>query len=166
MNSLNDISIKGRFAIGLYCIENYSKKNGLYHNETLKIILEKLSEFTSLKNRLDIWDNEIVAYLPKYHKTEFNKDINEEFYNQLVDFYSNTDYEDFFELLELCLHIATNHLFGGIKTNSPETSEIVKQIITITEIYNFDYNKLAEKYSINKNDGWGKEFNYRNFRPK
>ncbi|MGR7814561.1 hypothetical protein [Lacinutrix undariae] len=156
---LKKISIRGRFAYGMKCLEQYVKENEL-KDELIVKILDNLWEFTN-SDELDVWDEKISDLNPKHILNIQPEKIESEFptitvneYHELKKFYENSD-TDFIIMVENVIEIGTGNLYGGIDEYSSWTLEPTLEMIKsmnlkrIPNIKNFEFSKFSE------DNGWG-----------
>ena len=61
---LKKVSIRGRMALGISCLEILLESEGLIEKEEMKKLLSHLWEFTS-SERLDLWEDQMMGYEPE-----------------------------------------------------------------------------------------------------
>ncbi|EZH73427.1 hypothetical protein ATO12_15925 [Aquimarina atlantica] len=192
---LKEISVRGRYAIGLSCIKLLLRERNLHHSEFSRTLFRKLGEFTQAK-KLDVWEEEVKAYLP-YNETsdetisdlqkfntfckEYNSSIDKNwykgvsleileasFYDELIEFYKKPENRTIKKVAELCESIGRAEMYGAMsKGNSKLTLKYSNEILEITGLVSeFDFQKIAKEYPFSKGDGWGKTFNIKTFKRK
>jgi len=155
------ISIRGRFAFGIKCIERYISENKIEINRIDKL-LSQLWEFTESEN-LDVWDEKISDLNPtNILEVEYEKfpndfpTIDASEYKELKKIYQNLD-EDLIKLISETIEIGTSNLYGGTGEYSAYS------LIPTIEVY-----KIAEKvlskmpdvnsfiqFKFSEFNGWG-----------
>ncbi|NMM50903.1 hypothetical protein [Marinigracilibium pacificum] len=159
------ISIRGRFAFGMVCIEQFIKENQL-NNNLLNEIIDVLWEFTS-SNELDIWEEKINYLIPEHvlsHHTKFissfDKYLNNKDFKEIYKLYKSLD-KTFLIMIKKVLEIGTGNLYGGTgkfsKWTLDPTIDIANlaefRLVNIPNIEDFKFSSFSE------NNGWGKKFN-------
>ena len=161
---LKKISIRGRFAFGVKCIEQYAFEKNI-DNKWIYKILETLWEFTNT-DRLDIWDEKIEDLNP-WNILEEHPDNNPSDYktlsinefNELYIFYNSLD-KNFIDMIGNVIEIGTGNLYGATGKFSlfslKPTLEVLRiaklEIKQIPDIKFFEFSKFSEE------NGWGNNF--------
>jgi hypothetical protein len=158
------ISIRGRFAFGIMCIEEYLLENKI-ENPCIEKLLMHLWEFTESEN-LDIWDERISDLNPNnilevdYEK--FPNDfptINASEYRELKKIYENLN-ADLIKLISETIEIGISNLYGG-------TGEYSKySLIPTLEVYKIAEKIISKKpdvdnfvqFKYSESNGWGNKF--------
>ena len=163
-NKIKDISIRGRFAFGVKCLEQYISENNI-ESKWIEKLLNTLWEFTS-SERLDIWDEKIKELDPwnildthPDNKAGDYKTLSEKEFYELKGFYNSLD-KEFINMVGNAIEIGTGNLYGGTGEFSNETLqptlELIKiaknQLKNIPSMESFGFSKFSEKH------GWGNEF--------
>ncbi|MCG8237403.1 hypothetical protein J2Q21_12520 [Tenacibaculum finnmarkense genomovar ulcerans] len=192
---IKEISVRGRYAIGLSCVKLLFRERNLHHTEFSRTLIRKLGEFTK-SNKLDIWEEGVKAYLPCYESSdetisklqEFNKFCKEykssrdkdwykgfsfeildsAFYEELINFYKTPENKVIKEIVELCENIGCAELYGAMsKGKSKNTLKYLNEIFKITNLTSeFDFKKIAKEHSFSNQDGWGNVFDFKTFERK
>lgn len=161
MMNFNNISIRGRFAFGMKCLEACLESNGI-KEDSLNEIISKSWEFTT-SVRMDIWLEEMVPLVPNHVLEYTQEDPMEEFthigktktlilremYLKIPKFINQIFMNSFY--------IGREHIYSKVKNNSPETIEYLNEIIELMESNEVPLpskNKYLE-LEINKERGWG-----------
>lgn len=162
-NKLKGISIRGRFAFGVKCLEKYIEQNKISNKWTEKLF-DTLWEFTH-SSRLDLWHDKINdldpwnlldpnSGIPSDYKT-----LKEDEFYELKDFYNSLN-KNFVDMIGCTIEIGTGNLYGGTGRYSQAslnpTIELVKiakkELIELPNIKAFMFTKFSE------DDGWGNHF--------
>jgi hypothetical protein len=155
------ISIRGRFAFGVKCIERYISENKI-EIDWIDKLLTQLWEFTESEN-LDIWDEKISDLNPtNILEVEYEKfpndfpTINASVYKELKKIYQNLN-GDFIKLISETIEIGTSNLYGGTGEYSTHslkpTIEVYKIAVTVLSKMP-DINSFIQ-YSFSESNGWG-----------
>lgn len=89
-DNIKDISIRGRFAIGLTCLKKKLRTENLHWKEEVQLMLEKYSKFTN-NDKLDVWETEIKFYGTTIVEFENSNRVIEQIYkeNAKIDNFNN-----------------------------------------------------------------------------
>lgn len=161
ISDFNNISMNGRMAYAILCIEKYLKEKFPDNNwdELSKLMWEVTSIYW------DEWDNKFIEVIPEY-LFEFNtyaesgfEEISEEEYNSFVMLLK--DKPATVNNLLMSLHrIQEVYCYSSIPDNGKEASQIVLDICGILEQNNValpDINAVTFS-SFSERDGWGNKF--------
>ncbi|WP_409446088.1 hypothetical protein [Mariniflexile rhizosphaerae] len=162
---MKKISIRGRFAFGMKCLEQYAIENEL-SDKCINKIFDSLWEFTS-SDELDIWEEKISDINPKYIlninpeniETEFPTITLDEYY-EIKEFYKSSD-KHFVSMVSEIIEIGVGNLYGGTDDYSSWTLNPTLELIKLAElnlkqipkIENFEFSKFSE------DNGWGNKIN-------
>lgn len=161
MENFKEVSIRGRVAFAILCLENAIFHFG-FDKYDWSFILGQLWSVTNSK--LGTWHyplsectgRSIINDEDNIDDLEF---LTKERFWELNSLYKKSN-SSILRIIDLIFEIATRDLYASIVNNSPDTLEYLKQIILILEKENItfpDY-KLVEKFSINEDGGWGRKF--------
>lgn len=162
INELKSISIRGRLAFCLKCLENAFLQEGKTGVES-NFILGNLWEFTS-SNALDDWEPKIDEITPvclldgKFDISEFYI-IDHEMVVRLRNFYlSNPEYLN--ELIDYSISVGVNNIYGNTNEYSSLTLEPTLKVIELCEINNVTIPPIKNfvRFSYNIDNGWGRTF--------
>ncbi len=158
------ISIRGRFAFGVMCIEQYLFENKIEDTWVEKILI-LLWEFTNSES-LDIWDEKISDINPQnileVDYEMFPNDfptITASEYNELKSLYQILD-KALIKLISDTIEIGTSNLYGG-------TGEYSKFSLTPTiEVYQTANKVISNppkiekfiQFKFSESNGWGNRF--------
>ncbi len=161
-NRIKKISINGRMALGVICLERFVKLKELHNNEEVLELLELLWEFTS-SNTLDKWEEKIKEYQPccieetykekKYEDYEFlTKEKIKKYYKLYKE--SSPDLE---EMVESVIEIGCGNLYGGTGEYSKWTLNPTVTVLKIMKRNEIDIPdlKIFERSSFKEKHGWG-----------
>ena len=155
------ISITGRLAFGIKCLEQYVNENKL-ENKWIDRLIDTLWEFTTSED-LGEWDKKISDLEPNNildthpnNNAEDYESLTESEFNNLKDFYQNSS-EDFIYLADTIIDIGTTNLYGATGSYSKNTLESTmfiyefakEKLKSIPDIEKFKISKYSERY------GWG-----------
>ncbi|MFD2908373.1 hypothetical protein ACFSX9_06460 [Flavobacterium ardleyense] len=164
------ISINGRMAFGVKCLETYLIENNIKNIWTERLI-NTLWEFTSSHN-LPEWETKISDLTPECildthpeNIAEDYKSLSESEFNSLKDFYLKVDDKLIF-LINLVIDIGTTDLYGATGKYSENTLKSTmevykfckKELNVLPDLNKFNFTKFSE------NDGWGKRINKKFFK--
>lgn len=159
------ISINGRMAFGIRCLEEYLTENKIKNIWTERLI-NTLWEFTSSQN-LPEWDAKVSDLTPECILDNHPKNIAENYkslteseFKSLKDFYLKVDDKLIF-LINLVIDIGTTDLYGATGKHSSYTLK------STMEVYKFAKKELHELPDLNKfnftkfseSNGWGNRVN-------
>ncbi|PTD16294.1 hypothetical protein [Flavobacterium columnare] len=158
------ISIRGRFAFGIMCIEEYLLENSIKDFWIEKLLIH-LWEFTESDN-LDVWDEKISDLNPynilEVDYEEYPNDfptINASEYKELKKIYENLD-SDLVILISQTIEIGVSNLYGGTGEYSNHS------LIPTLEVYKIAEKTISKKPDVNnfiqfkysESNGWGNKF--------
>lgn len=155
------ISIRGRFAYALKCLDQFGKAypaNNLLH----ATIVFKYSEFPS-SLELSEWYDECKEFSPSFYNLYGDKAlsrikyINKELASGIKSYYDVIS-SDFKDLYQLTFDIAAEHLFSTVSDDA--TVEMLSRIIYIVKkngIVMPDFSRI-EFSLFSENRGWGRKF--------
>jgi hypothetical protein len=169
------ISIRGRFAFGLFCLENliecYQIKSDL-----LDEIIKDIGNFTDLK-KLGAMEDYFYNIKPWCVESDFPKikDNPHKLHEFGYDDFSLDDLKNLYELYQLLpgdlkailnnlTSIANSQISAGCGEYSPLTLEPTLKIIDIMEKHSHAQMPNIEKFlfsGFSENHGWGNRFNYK-----
>ena len=173
---LSKISIRARFAIAIICMKRAFREVNLHQTYEANFIAEKLATLLT-RDELGIWETEMKAYLfsDEFGKAEeiitfleniniVNDRLDEQFYQSLIDFYTNMD-DKTKETIYLCENVAGNNLYCGYCEKA--SNEPLIELLDRTAMWgNFDFYKIAKNYPFSYDDVWGKKFKFSDFKRK
>lgn len=155
------ISIRGRFAFGVKCIERYISENKI-EIKSIDKLLTQLWEFTESEN-LDVWDEKISDLNPtNILEIEYEKfpddfpTIDASKYKELKKNYQNLN-QDLIKLISKTIEIGTSNLYGGTGAYSNHS------LIPTIEVYKIAEKSLSKMPDVNsfiqfrfsEFNGWG-----------
>ena len=155
------ISITGRFAFGVTCLEHYIKEQTL-ESKWLDRIINVLWEFTTSKDVTD-WNKRISELDPNNildknpnNKASHYDSLTELEFNELKKYYRGLP-KDLLLLIDLVIDIGTSNLYGATGDYSKSTLESTMMV------YKFSQEKIDAMIDINKfkvskfseQNGWG-----------
>lgn len=160
--SIEKISIRARVAFGILCLEN----TVLFYNKVFldwSFVYKVLWSF--MKGKVGDWHYPMAEISPRsvlFDATYAEKEmefLTEEEYNNLREVYSNSN-TVINSIINLIFEIGTRDLYSSIVNESQDTIKYLQEIIHLLEENNIPLPdiKLFETYTINENDGWGREF--------
>lgn len=153
-----DISVVGRIAYGMMCVEEYLLHKYPEHNWNL--LVDKLWEITGL-NLWDEWMDEVIEIIPEYlfefpdyNSSEFEY-LSEEKYLELKCMYKDTG-EDINQLLKLYYELANAHAYTSIKGVGNESLIKLDEIIEFLVKNNVKLPLDSEimKHGFDERNGW------------
>ncbi len=162
---IKNISIRGRFAFGIKCLEQYISESTI-ESAWIDKLLATLWEFTT-SERLDMWDEKIKDLDPwnildthPDNKASDYKSLTENEFHELKDFYNSLD-QDFIDMIGNAIEIGTGNLYGGTGKFSNETLQPTlelkkiarRKLKEIPKIKSFEFSRFSEQH------GWGNKFN-------
>lgn len=163
MNAIEfeNISMRARVAFGILCLENAIKYYQLDHLNW-SFINKLLWSYTN--SNVGRW-HEIMSEATPFGvlgETEYLDDLDNisvEEFRQLEDLYKRSNNE-INKIIDFIFNIGTRDLYAAIVNGSPDTLKYIQRIIDIMCENNIELPnvRLFDKFSINENQGWGKEF--------
>ena len=159
------ISIRGRLAYGIFCLEQAFKESNK-ENELSSKIIKILWEFTTSEN-LSEWEEEITDYEPIYvnddsfigYETLTNDQVLE-----LKGFYKNLPY-NIIQLIENSIDIGMSNLYSGTGEFSPSSLEPTMKVFKTAQL-SLSKKPNPEAFLISKYTefhGWGNNINRQDF---
>jgi hypothetical protein len=139
------ISIRGRVAFGITCLEKLLNKWGVENNKITEL-LHVLWTFTS-STALDIWERDILSVLPEDDSVE----------SIHFGFGSLTEEqrEDLSDLIYYVIEIGRGNLYGGYVSDfTSEPTIKVIEIVMKNEVKTPELHKF-KKSSAQEGHGWG-----------
>ncbi|MGB3513539.1 MAG: hypothetical protein WBA93_30880 [Microcoleaceae cyanobacterium] len=158
-----DISIRGRIAYMLLCLEALLKKN----NDTRQgwdYLLEKFWMYTNIEF-LDDWQDIAAELLPDsieevsdFESGEFEYLDKENFYSIKL-LYSKIN-EEHSELIETIYFMGTLELFGALVNNGEQSLKYLKKAHTLFKKNQIKFPAISSvsRFNFYKNNGWGEPF--------
>lgn len=155
-----DISVLGRVAYAICCLEKIFASSGYINDKVLKFI-ELLGSCTN--SMLDVWQDKIADILPNCFM-QGNSEFCEECgisSDELKALY-NSD-AAIPVITELIYYMCTCELYGKISGNSPMTLEKLNEVFQIMKCRKSEVPEISEfkKFSFNIDSGWGEQFDFR-----
>ncbi|WP_026653684.1 hypothetical protein [Butyrivibrio proteoclasticus] len=166
---LSNISMNGRMAYSIMCIENYLLSK--YSDRDWSLLAKKMWAATNMP--WDEWDERFMEVIPKY-LFEFNnyqeagfEFISEDEYHQFVSLYngitdgSTEDISDPVNYMLLCLHqIQDIYAYTNIPGNGDECLNIVEKMTAILAKEHIDLPPIDQIRfsSFDQRHGWGDYF--------
>ena len=163
-DNFRDISIRGRLAFGMTCLEEVLRKYNINDELLDTIVLPKIWEFTS-SSHLDEWEMKINEIDPTcvldIELTEQNFDLTTISYNtyrDLLNLYKTLPTE-IVELIAEIIRIGVANIYGGTESYSPATLEPLANVLIICKRLNVDLPKIDQfkKSTFSQFHGWGDE---------
>jgi hypothetical protein len=157
---LKEISIRGRFAFAMRCLELVLNKEQEINNPVVQRTLTQLWTFTE-SDRLDNWEEEVFAFNPSLLKVdidEFSFPSKPEI-EEIKEYYSSTT-DTIRELISTIILIGTENLYAATVDFSKATLDPTLHVIKLTkstvgQIPNIENFK---KFAFADKDGWGITF--------
>lgn len=161
---IKSISIRGRYAFGVKCIQQFLEEQKIKGKWIDRLILV-LKEFTNT-DKLDEWDDKISELDPENildkhpdNKAEDYQSLTDQEFNDLQNFYNSLP-NQLTKLISNVIYIGTGNLYGGTGSYSEPTFETTLKVIeqsknilsTPPNINNFTFSKFSEFH------GWGNNF--------
>jgi len=155
------ISIRGRVAYCIMCLENAFEKEKIESQESFSL-LEKLWAFTN-SHTLDEWDEMINDVTPccildeNFDVNDFVEDANivyrfKDFYEKLPEYLN--------DIIDLTIGVGVGSLYGGVGSYSKRTLEPtlnVVELIVANDVI-MPHIGLVANYSFDDFHGWGYAF--------
>lgn len=161
--NFEDISIKGRVAYGINCLENAINHYN-YGKEKWQFVLGQLWKFTDIEY-LDDWYYQTAEFMPdsiledeKYNEADFEFIDKAQFY-KLYDLYTNAN-EPVKRMIRMIFDIGSKELYGKIQGHSDSTLKHLKEVMNLCQSENIKLpnGEIYRKYSFEENGGWGESF--------
>lgn len=170
---LKKISLRGRYAFGLICLEKLIQHYAIDSKEVRGIIL-KMWNITS-SEKLGVWHGFLVEHNPRIIIEEFKlfregkfqfNDIDYDTINNELELRNRyntlrTLPEKVMDLIDKLYEIATIDLYGGCGEFSERTYKATIELIEIMETFPticLPEIKVFEFSSFEQNSGWGNSF--------
>lgn len=161
-----EVSTRGRVAFSINCLENAIKYQNLkITNDCEKLLLQQLWHFTS--DNIGLWEIQVGELIPYVVLEEVDysiKDCNyfsKKVHDRLQDYYKQCD-KYVLDMIDLIYELGKTNAFIVIDNNDLKeaTLSILQEIIDLMLTNNIllPNIKLFEKFSMNENNGWGREF--------
>lgn len=147
-NEFNDISIRGRLAFGMICLEKLVSSSNVDHTLLQTIVFPKIWKFTSTDD-LGEWEQEIRDVDPFCVLDDTTDSDLKMLYYKLPKYIVST--------IEYVIEIGTSNIYGGTGDNSPMTLEPLFAVIdtmTKLKVPLPDINTF-KKSSFSEFHGWG-----------
>lgn len=160
---LKKISIRGRMALGISCLEIAIKELGLSDDNAFECLCSDLWEFVSANNKN--WEEKINRYYPVVLVKNMD-------WGQInIDKFLSTNKEQesdaicqemaalFEELIDQVIYIGTSNLYGGTGEYSQWSLEPTLKVLSIMEQLHFRIPNLIpfSKSKFSEVHGWGKK---------
>lgn len=163
---LKRVSIRGRVAFGITCLETYFKHLNLQEDSLVRELLEKLWEYVS-SNSLDKWEEEIKEYLP-YIILDTHSDNKFENYKFLTKsqfiayqlLYHSLP-KTAVSMIDMVAEIAFGNLYGGVVSYSEGTFDDTMVVIDLMNREQMALPDLSlfERSAFSEFHGWGNAVN-------
>ncbi|GAA4275919.1 hypothetical protein [Aquimarina mytili] len=158
----SNISIRGRVAYAIICLENAIR---FYEKENLDwlYIFNLLWAYT--KDEVGNWHYPMAESTPKsimfdadYSSKEMEY-IDRDEYEKLSLLYKNSN-NTINYIIDKLFEIGTRDLYSSIINNSPDTLKYLQEIIDVMEERGITLPniKFFQKFPISENEGWGRKF--------
>lgn len=163
-NNLKNISMNGRIAYAIQCIEKYLVEK--YPNKDFKKLSIEMWKATS--DFFDKWHDEFIEIIPEYlyeFGEKYQKDkwdyLNEENFNYWINFFNEIKKDpNINKLLTNLAEISMVYCYTPIPDEGKESLKLIENIenilnenkINLPESDTFSFSKFAEK------NGWGNDF--------
>lgn len=159
-----NISVKGRVAYGIRCLE----QTLIYYNcslENWKWIIEKIWGYTSVVY-LDDWFYEIAEFMPDSildDKDCYPEDceyLSEEQFYRLVRTYSEDSNPVINRIIRLIFEMGTSDLYSKLEGCAQNSLDCLNKIMCIMVQENIELPSSTpfSNYSYKENNGWGESF--------
>ncbi len=159
-----DISIRGRVAFGIVCLNTYVKTK--YPDTDFSSVLDLACKITEdsdyIDNSVEVFMEIIPEYLyefDNYEDSEFDY-LSEETYNMFVSVIPKND-PDLNSLMHSIYDIAGEYCYSAIEPSAPATYPFLDSIIDIMKKHSLplpDLN-IFKKFTFSESDGWGRHIN-------
>ncbi|MGN6647685.1 MAG: hypothetical protein ACTHJT_14280 [Cytophaga sp.] len=134
MNEFSDITIRGRMAFGICCIENSIRKFG-FEDLDWSLLFNFLWRYPSAPEIKDLakWAEQEGECRPfcvlenKPYKELYFEFLTEEQFLKFRKLYGQVNHE-ICALIDLTIQIGTQALYGGVRDGSPATLDYLEQI--------------------------------------
>lgn len=161
LSDFNNISMNGRMAYAILCVEKYLKEK--YPDDAWDELSKLMWSVTSIY--WDEWDNKFIEIIPEYlfefssyAESDF-EEISEDEYNSFVALLKGKP--DTINKLLMKLHkIQEVYSYSSIPDNGKEASQLVLDICHILEQEDITLPDLdiVSFSSFSERDGWGNKF--------
>ena len=173
IDKLKRISIRGRFAYGLMCLERVTENNGVNFPE-LQLLITKMWEITN-SEKLGWWQDLLIENNPntvigdyqlfKNGKITF-KEIGFSTINNLEEFESRVNFlkklpSPIVKLIDKLTEIVNQNLFAGCGEHSESTLKPTIELVEILDsILDFERPiiEIVKFSKFSENHGWGNKF--------
>lgn len=160
ISEFEDISVSGRVAYAICCLEKIIISGG-YVNSTAVKFIELLGSCTN--SMLDVWQDKVADILPNcfmegesefYEECGISSDDIKKLYN------SDTAIP---AITELIYYMCSCELYGKISGNSSMTLEKLNEVFQIMKCRKIQIPEISDfkKFSFNIDSSWGKQFDFR-----
>jgi hypothetical protein len=161
MEEFKNISIRGRMAFGIKCLEIALLREG-FNQPVLSTLLERLKEFVE-NDRLDIWEQRVGDVAP-YSILDDHPENNYQEYEtvsideieQLKDIYISMP-EAIVNLIDLVIKIGESNLYAGVGDYSEDSFDAISEVVREVRLLNIDLPDV-KRYMISpftEYGGWG-----------
>ena len=161
-NIFKHVSVRGRVAYGICCLEsaiNYYNLKHLDWSSLLHILWSYTNENVGRWHEImaESSPDSILEDLSYFQKG--NTNISMEQYNYLINIYKHSNKVIHF-IINTITDIWTYDLYSSIVNNSPQTLAYLSEIISLMEQENIPLPAVESflQFSIQENGGWGRAF--------
>ncbi len=155
---LKEVSIRGRVAYGITCLEIYFAHLGLLNQPVVFKFLDTIWQFTS-SNSLDEWEEAVMDYSPRFVEKADVSEVTlltaEEFeqIRQLYDTLPST----LLEMIEEVIEIGRGNLYAGTTGYSEHTYTPTIHVIKLMQRKGLPLPALEpfEQSCFSESHGWG-----------
>ena len=164
-DSFQEISIRGRLAYGVTCLESVLKHYGIKNELLDEIVLPSIWAFTSSRD-LGAWDNSINKIDPNNLLGDSVIISSSNAENPLKRLYQSLP--DFIvEMISNVIEIGTANLYGGTQQGSPHSLKPLKNVIQACKMNNVTLPDITpfKKSLFEEYHGWGHERERNFFNP-
>lgn len=161
-NQLKKISIRGRMAIGIKCLETYLEDLKIDKEKEIQKLLSELWEFISSES-LDKWEEKITEYEPMCIREVFELEnygeynfLSIEEINRYHEIYTKKG-NQLEEMISYVIEIGTSNLFAGTEKYSKPSLNSTIEVLEIMQKNNLSIPDLAKfaKSKYSEFHGWG-----------
>lgn len=163
INSFKSISVRGRMAYAICCLESAISKA---HNNSKAwdIILNQLWTYTE-KKYLDEWHEITAEFIPDtiLEYTSFNQDdfefLSRSEFDTLSKLYKGSE-KHICDIINHIFELGSVELYGKLTNEGVHVLNELMQIIVLMNKYEIPLPDFISftNYSFNENNGWGKTF--------
>ncbi len=163
IEDLKTISIRGRMAFAIQCIDNYIHFKNINNFEAeLTLVIDKLKEFLT-SNTLDVWDEQVRDLLPSsildnhpQNNLEDYEYVDFEIAKKLEEAYRSLPI-DLINIIDYSAAIGSNNLYECIVGFSSKTLTPLLNIIKVLRASNIELPEIDKylDYKFIKEEGWG-----------